>query len=109
VKQRELGVPADVLERHGAVSSESAAAMAAGARERLGADVALAVTGIAGPDGGTDEKPVGLVYAHVSGPEGERSLDFVFPGDRDSIRRRATVTSLHLVRRFLTQSRHSHV
>jgi nicotinamide-nucleotide amidase len=106
VKQRELGVAADVLERHGAVSAETAAAMADGARERLGADIAVAVTGIAGPGGGSAEKPVGLVYLHVQGADGERSADFVFPGDRESIRRRATVTALHLVRRLLEQNRH---
>jgi nicotinamide-nucleotide amidase len=105
VKAQELGVPVDVLERIGAVSAETAEAMAAGARERLGADVAVSVTGIAGPGGGSDEKPVGLVYLHAVGPDGERSADFVFPGDRDSIRRRATVTALHLVRRLLQQSR----
>jgi nicotinamide-nucleotide amidase len=105
VKERELGVPLDLLERHGAVSADVAAAMAAGARQRLGADVAVAVTGIAGPDGGTEEKPVGLVYLHAEAPSGARSADFVFPGDREGIRRRATVTSLHLVRRLLTQSR----
>jgi nicotinamide-nucleotide amidase len=105
VKADELGVPRDVLERHGAVSAETAAALAAGARERLGADVAVAVTGIAGPDGGSAEKPVGLVYLHAEGPSGSRSADFVFPGDRDGIRRRAAVTALHLVRRLLTQSR----
>jgi nicotinamide-nucleotide amidase len=105
VKAAELGVPREVLERHGAVSAETAAAMAAGARERLGADVAVSVTGIAGPDGGSDEKPVGLVYLHAESPSGSRSVDFVFPGDRDGIRRRAAVTALHLVRRLLTQSR----
>jgi nicotinamide-nucleotide amidase len=105
VKMRELDVPAKLLEDYGAVAAETAAAMATGARRRLGADVAVAVTGIAGPDGGTDEKPVGLVYLHAESPAGERSADFVFPGDRDSIRRRATVTALHLVRRLLQQSR----
>jgi nicotinamide-nucleotide amidase len=105
VKARELGVSEVLLREHGAVSAEVAAAMATGARERLGADVAVAVTGIAGPGGGTDEKPVGLVYLHAVGPAGERSADFVFPGDRNSIRRRAAVTALHLVRRLLTQSR----
>ncbi len=105
VKARELGVPREVLERHGAVSAETAAAMAAGARERLGADFAVAVTGIAGPGGGSDEKPVGLVFLHVEGPIGSRSADFVFPGDRTSIRRRATVTALHLLRRLLEQTR----
>jgi nicotinamide-nucleotide amidase len=105
VKASELGVRREVLERHGAVSSETAAAMASGARERLHADVAVAVTGIAGPDGGTEEKPVGLVYLHAVTPEGPRGLEFRFPGDRDGIRRRATVTALHLLRRLLTQSR----
>jgi nicotinamide-nucleotide amidase len=105
VKARELGVPAEILARHGAVSAEAAAAMAAGARERLGADIAVAVTGIAGPGGGSDDKPVGLVYVHAEGPSGERSADFVFPGDREGVRRRAAVTALHLLRRLLAQSR----
>jgi nicotinamide-nucleotide amidase len=105
VKERELGVPGELLERYGAVSAETAAAMAAGARERLGVDVGIAVTGIAGPDGGTEDKPVGLVYLHVEGPDGGRGVDFLFPGDRASIRRRATVTALHLARRLLTKSR----
>jgi nicotinamide-nucleotide amidase len=106
VKARELAVPSEVLERHGAVSAEAAAAMAAGARERLGTDVAVSVTGIAGPGGGTETKPVGLVYLHAVGPDGARSADFVLPGDRSTIRRRATVTALHLVRRLLEQNRH---
>ncbi len=101
VKEGELGVPAEVLDRHGAVSPEAARAMAQGARERLGADVAVAVTGIAGPDGGTPEKPVGLVYLHVEGPDGGLGREFSFPGDRGSIRARSTVGALHLVRRFL--------
>jgi nicotinamide-nucleotide amidase len=105
VKSGQLGVPDETLQRHGAVSAETAEAMATGARERLRADVALAVTGIAGPGGGTEEKPVGLVYLHAAGPQGERSADFVFPGDRESVRRRAAVTALHLVRRLLQQSR----
>ena len=107
VKERELGVPADVLAAHGAVSEEAARAMARGARERLEADVAVAVTGIAGPDGGTPEKPVGLVHLAVAGPDGEDAVVTSFPGDRDGIRRRAAVTALHLVRRQLTRSRHT--
>jgi nicotinamide-nucleotide amidase len=102
VKAQELGVPRELLERHGAVSAEVAEAMAVGARKRLGADVAVSITGIAGPDGGTPEKPVGLVYLHAESPSGSRSADFVFPGDRDSIRRRAAATALHLVRRLLS-------
>jgi nicotinamide-nucleotide amidase len=101
VKERELGVPADLIASHGAVSAEVAAAMARGARERLGADVAVAVTGVAGPDGGTAEKPVGLVYLHAEGPDGGVGREFSFPGDRASIRARAVVGALHLVRRLL--------
>jgi nicotinamide-nucleotide amidase len=109
VKEEELGVPRDVLERYGAVSAETAAAMAGGVRERLGTEVAVSVTGVAGPGGGTAEKPVGLVYLHAVSPDGERSADFVLPGDRNTIRRRAAVTALHLVRRLLQQNRHDPV
>jgi len=101
VKERELGVPAALLELHGAVSAEVAEAMANGALERLGVDVAVSVTGIAGPDGGTPEKPVGLVYLHAATPEGSRGREFSFPGDRASIRARSVVGALHLVRRLL--------
>jgi nicotinamide-nucleotide amidase len=107
VKREQLGVPGEVLERYGAVSAEAAAAMAEGARAQLGADVAVAVTGIAGPGGGTPEKPVGLVYFHAAGPGGERARELTIPGDRESIRRRATVTALHLVRRLLTHNGHT--
>jgi nicotinamide-nucleotide amidase len=101
VKHEQLGVPSDVLERYGAVSAETAAAMAEGARERLGADVAVSVTGIAGPDGGTPEKPVGLVHMAAGGPDGSLAREFTAPADRESIRRRATVMALHLVRALL--------
>ena len=109
VKENELGVPADVLREHGAVSAETAAAMARGVRERLGADVGLAVTGVAGPGGGTPEKPVGLVYVHAETPDASRGVDFSYPADRESIRRRASVAVLHLARRLLAQSRHDSV
>ena len=102
-KESQLGVPPALLVQHGAVSAEVAAAMAHGACERLGADVAVAVTGIAGPGGGTAEKPVGLVYVHAAGPMGERQLRLDFPGDRATIRGRATVSALHTVRRLLTE------
>jgi nicotinamide-nucleotide amidase len=105
VKASELEVPAEVLERHGAVSAEAAAAMAAGARARLEADVAVAVTGIAGPGGGSPEKPVGLVYLHAAGPDGSLARRLDLPGDREAIRARATVAALHLVRVLLTRSR----
>ncbi len=104
LKERELGVPAELIAEHGAVSAEVAEAMAHGARERLGVDVSVAVTGVAGPGGGTEEKPVGLVYFHAVSPEGGKGSSFSFPGDRDSIRRRSAVAALHLVRRLLTQS-----
>jgi competence/damage-inducible protein CinA-like protein len=106
VKAGELGVPEGMLERHGAVSAEVAEAMAQGARARLGVDVAVSVTGIAGPDGGTEEKPVGLVYLHAAGPDGDLALEFNLPGDRDAIRGRSAASALHLVRRLLTRNRH---
>jgi nicotinamide-nucleotide amidase len=105
VKEAQLGVPAGLLEANGAVSAEVAEAMARGARERLGADVAVAVTGVAGPGGGTPEKPVGLVYLHAEGSDGGLAREFSFPGDRGSIRARSAVAALHLVRRLLTRSR----
>jgi nicotinamide-nucleotide amidase len=105
VKAVELGVPEAVLAENGAVSAPTAEAMARGARDRLGVDVAVSVTGIAGPSGGTPEKPVGLVYLHASGPDGELATEFNLPGDREAIRRRAAVSALHLVRRLLSQSR----
>ena len=104
VKEALLGVPADLLAAHGAVSAEVAAAMAHGARERVGVDVAVSVTGVAGPGGGTPEKPVGLVFFHVAGPTGETSLRFEIPGEREWIRARSAVVALHLVRRLLASS-----
>lgn len=109
LKRSELGVDEELIEEYGAISAEVAEAMARGARERLGADVTIAVTGVAGPGGGTEEKPVGLVYFHAETPEGGRGLFFSFPGDRESIRRRSVVGSLHLVRRLLEQNRHEAV
>jgi nicotinamide-nucleotide amidase len=103
VKERELAVPAELLAAHGAVSAEVAAAMAAGVRQLLGTDVAVSVTGVAGPGGGTPEKPVGLVYLHASGPGGELGAEFIVPADRETIRVRATVAALHLLRRLLSQ------
>ena len=105
VKERELGVPRETLERFGAVSEETAAAMSAGVRGRLGADVAVSVTGIAGPGGGSAEKPIGLVYVHAATPEASHGIHFTYGQDRESIRRRATVASLHLLRRVLTRNR----
>jgi len=109
LKRSELGVSPELIERYGVVSAEVAEAMAKGARERLGADVAISITGVAGPGGGTEEKPVGLVLYHAETPAGGRGASFSFPGDRDSIRRRSVIASLHLARRLLTQNRHRDV
>jgi nicotinamide-nucleotide amidase len=106
VKTQQLGVRDDLLASHGAVSREVALAMAHGVRDRLGVDVGIAVTGVAGPAGGTAEKPVGLVHYAVAAPTAEAAEEFSYPGDRDVIRTRATVASLHLARRVLTRSRH---
>jgi nicotinamide-nucleotide amidase len=101
VKLRELGVPPEVLERHGAVSAEAAEAMAEGARTELGADVAVAVTGVAGPGGGTPDKPVGLVFVTVARPQERSTQRLVFSGDREAVRTRATAVALHALRRLL--------
>jgi nicotinamide-nucleotide amidase len=105
LKRSALGVSSETLRAHGAVSEETAAAMAEGARTRLGADVGVAVTGIAGPGGGTPEKPVGLVYIHVEAPQGVVAWKGRLPGDREAVRSRATAMALHLLRRLLAQSR----
>ncbi|HZD78555.1 MAG TPA: competence/damage-inducible protein A [Actinomycetota bacterium] len=99
VKASLLGVAPETLERHGAVSEETCREMVAGVRERLEADVGAAITGVAGPGGGTPEKPVGLVHCGVGTPEGScfRRLDV--PGSRDAVRRRATVATLSLLLR----------
>jgi len=109
VKHERLRVPVELLAEHGAVSAEVAAAMAEGARVELGADVAVSVTGIAGPDGGSDEKPVGLVFFHAVSPDGEERLQFELPGAREWIRSRSAVAALHLVRRLLARNGHDHV
>lgn len=101
VKERELGVPAALLERHGAVSAPVAEAMARGARERFGVGVALSTTGIAGPSGGTDEKPVGLLYVGLADARGTVSRRFRFPGDRASNRLWGARMALDLLRRRL--------
>ncbi len=96
-----LGVPDELLAAHGAVSEPVALAMAKGVRQRLSADWGLAITGIAGPAGGTTDKPVGLVYWAVAGPEGDRCLSRVLPGSRSLIRRLSANIALDLLRRGL--------
>lgn len=98
VKREVLGVPAEVLAAHGAVSAQVAVAMAEGARTRLGADLGVGVTGVAGPDGGTESKPVGLVYVAVAGggrpPEVRR---FLWPGDRSENKRSSAGAAIELL------------
>ncbi|HSI88447.1 MAG TPA: competence/damage-inducible protein A [Pyrinomonadaceae bacterium] len=103
-KMRTLGVPEEVLRAHGAVSAETAEAMAAGARRVSGADVAVSVTGIAGPGGGTDEKPVGTVFIGYAYERTSRSAKLFLPGDRYLIRWRASQAALDMVRRQLLKA-----
>ncbi|MCY0869545.1 MAG: competence/damage-inducible protein A [Firmicutes bacterium] len=102
VKTALLGVEEALLAAHGAVSEEAARAMAAGVKERVGSDYGVGITGIAGPDGGTDDKPVGLVYVAVDGPTGQSASCRVFAGGRDQVRIRAAKMALHAVRREVT-------
>jgi nicotinamide-nucleotide amidase len=96
-----LDVPPGMLAQHGAVSDEVARAMAEGARAALGADYALSVTGVAGPDGGTPDKPVGLVYLGCAGPSGTSARKSSFPGDRETVRTFSATGALHLLREAL--------
>lgn len=100
-KMNLLAVPPETLARHGAVSEEVARAMAEGARAALHADYALSITGVAGPDGGTPEKPVGLVYLACAGPEGTEVRRGSFPGDRETVRTFSATSALHLLRKAL--------
>jgi nicotinamide-nucleotide amidase len=96
-----LGVPAALLERHGAVSSQVARAMAEGARARFGVALAVSTTGISGPDGGTPEKPVGLVFVGFASPEGSEALELFLPLDRERHRSLTAQIALDRVRRHL--------
>ena len=96
-----LGVPADLLDRHGAVSAEVARAMAEGARQRFGADLAVSTTGISGPDGGTPEKPVGLVFVGFASADGSEAAELFFPLDRERHRALTAQIALDRVRRHL--------
>ena len=100
-KVRALAVAPEIIEKHGAVSAECVEAMAVGIRERARTDHAVSVTGIAGPDGGTDEKPVGTVFIGYAGPHGVKSLKIVLPGDRYLIRWSASQAALEYLRRQL--------
>jgi len=97
IKERDLGVPAEILARHGAVSAQTARAMATGVRLRLGVDLAVSVTGIAGPTGGSDEKPVGLTYIGVADGEGVDVRRYVWTGNRTANKRSSAEAALTLL------------
>lgn len=97
VKERQLGVQPELIAAHGAVSVHVARAMAVGVRERLGADLAVGVTGIAGPHGGTPAKPVGLTYVAVAGPAGIEVRRFAWTGDRAANKRDSARAALELL------------
>jgi PncC family amidohydrolase len=97
VKEHILNVPKETMVEHGAVSEETALEMARGARNVLNADYGLSVTGIAGPGGGSDEKPVGLTWVAVSGPEGDFAVKHIYPGDRDENKHAAVDSVLELL------------
>ncbi len=101
------GVPAELLEGHGAVSAEVAEALAQGVRKSLNSSIGLSITGIAGPGGGSPEKPVGLVFIGVSDGIQTKSRHRIMPGDRESIRERSTYLALSWLRRFLKQTESS--
>ena len=101
VKMTVLGVAEQTLIDHGAVSSETVAEMAGGVRDRMGADVSVSVSGIAGPGGGTPEKPVGLVWIGLAAPDGVWTRRFVFPGERGPVKEQAAEAALQLVAVYL--------
>ncbi len=98
VKMEELGIPSDMLELNGAVSQPVVERMAVGVREALRTDWSVALSGVAGPDGGTPEKPVGTVWMAVAGPEGVRSHCGFYPGSRDLVIRRSALAALNMLR-----------
>jgi nicotinamide-nucleotide amidase len=102
LKVTHAGVPAELIARHGAVSQEVAEALADGARSQLGADVGVGVTGVAGPGGGSEEKPVGLVWVSVATAQEHLTRSVHLPGSRADVRDRATTVAMHLIRRALS-------
>jgi nicotinamide-nucleotide amidase len=105
VKISQAGVDEQLIERHGAVSAEVAEALADGARTCLGADIGVGITGVAGPGGGTEEKPVGLVWLAVAGPgDAAMTRSVNLPGGRADVRERATTVAMHMLRRALVEA-----
>jgi nicotinamide-nucleotide amidase len=105
VKSTAVGVGRATLERHGAVSAEVARELASGIRERMESDFGIGITGIAGPSGGSRDKPVGLVHVAMASDSGVRERVLRLPGDRDLIRRRAVTVALDVLRRWLLEDR----
>ena len=104
-KIRTLGVSEETLAKYGAVSSQTAEAMAEGMRRRAGTDYAISVTGVAGPDGGSEEKPVGTVYVGYADENGTKFLHMKLPGDRYLIRWRSSQAALDYLRRRILKTR----
>jgi len=100
-KSEMLGVPAELIVQRGAVSSEVAAAMAEGIRQAAKTDIGLSVTGIAGPEGGSEQKPVGLVYTALATIQSVKTKEYRFLGDREQIRMQSSQMALDMVRRHL--------
>lgn len=105
VKEMLLQVRAETLAKHGAVSEKTAREMAEGVRRAVGADLGISVTGIAGPTGGTPDKPVGLTYVGLYAPGAQRVERHVFAGDRWENKARSAEAALDLVRRYLEETR----
>lgn len=103
VKSKELQVPEPLLSSKGAVSEEVAIAMAEGARNKFGTDLGVGVTGLAGPDGGTPDKPVGLVYIAIAGKLGSRCYEHHFSGDRKANKYRSSQTALDIIRHYVDE------
>lgn len=97
------GIPPLLLEMQGAVSEEVARGLAESVREKIGTTIGVAITGIAGPSGGSEEKPVGTVHVAVAGPAGTQHQRFLFPGNRDRIRWQSTQAALNMTRKMLAE------
>lgn len=96
-----LGVSSETIREHGAVSNQTAKEMASGVRQRFGTDIGLSVTGIAGPDGGTDEKPVGTVFMGLADANNLFSVKYLFSGNREEIKQKTAETALENIKRYL--------
>ena len=103
MKEHILGVSADTLAAYTEVSPQTAAEMADGSRRLYGSDLAISTTGIAGPSGGSEEKPVGLVYTGIAGPWGTVTHKNVYPGDREEVKRRAATRAVYYAVQYLLE------